>query len=117
MVILLRMKLNTKLKYMKFSLFATMLLSSAISAQAEGVAQQMQQQQYQYQQQQPQQYQQPYVTEDNDSNYRLPGQYSPTLNDLRKQFPVQQVQQPSPYQQQQYDQNDNSSGQHNYYYQ
>ena len=110
-----------KTSYTRILAFATVLLSGAC-ANAEGVAQQMQQQQYQqqYQQQQyqyQQQYQTPqYVPQDNDETYRLPGQYSPTLNELRKQFPVQQVPQQAP-QYQQYDQNDNTQGHSSYYYQ
>ena len=102
-----------KIKYIRFVVFATMLVASSSCANA-GVAQQMQQQQYQ----QPAVPQPQYIPQDNDENYRLPGQYSPTLNDLRKQFPAQQVPaQPNPYINQ-YDQNDNTTtGHDSYYYQ
>lgn len=65
----------------------------------------------------PQQQVQPqYIPQDNDETYRLPGQYSPTLNDLRKQFPVQQVPAaPTPYNQ--YEQNDTGRNSGTYYYQ
>jgi len=57
-----------------------------------------------------------YIPQDNDDTYRLPGQYSPTLNDLRRQFPQQQVPvAPAPYNQ--YEQNDTGRNTGTYYYQ
>lgn len=132
-----------KLNYIKFTAIATLLLANASCANAESAARQMQNQnqpaagQMQQQQMTPEQYQQWQVYQqqlqeyykqqqalpaDNDTDYRLPGQYSPTLNDLRKQFPQGQPQQAVPNQSYQYnkkvyDQNDNNRGHESYYYQ